>query len=137
MKSPYPVTLENFNSMVVNRNLTGAGANERQHFIRLFVIAYTIAELEIPLVNFLSLPNCKSITEQTWGNTALLQGNIRLTHLIGKAVRRDLVITVQQTQYFSILINGSENTKTNTYERKYMFYIYMGKTPLPNVKLLN
>lgn len=45
------------------------------------------------------------------------------------------MITVQQTQYFSILINGSENTRVNAYEMKCMFY--MGKTPLPSIKLLS
>lgn len=65
----------------------------------------------------------------------MLKVNIRLTHIIGKAVRHDLMITVQQTQYFSILISWSENARANAFEMKCMFY--MGKTPLPNVKLLS
>ena len=104
LKTPYPFTLESFNLTVMNRGLTGAWVNKRQQTVTLFAIAYTIPELEIPLAIFLSLPNWKSIMEQTWGKTTLLKVNIRLTHITGKAVKHDLMITVQQTQYFSILM---------------------------------
>ena len=57
LKNPYPFTLENFNLTVMNRSLTGPGANKRQQIVTLLAVAYTVAKLESPLANFLSLPN--------------------------------------------------------------------------------
>lgn len=42
---------------VITRSLIAAGASKKRLIVKLFVIAYTMVKLEIPLANFLSCPN--------------------------------------------------------------------------------
>ena len=64
--SLYPCYPGEPQTAVVTRSLIGAGASKKWPVVKLFVISYVMAKLEIPLANFLSLPKWKSIVESTW-----------------------------------------------------------------------
>ncbi|KAJ8279852.1 hypothetical protein COCON_G00069180 [Conger conger] len=106
---------------------------EDSHLNRLFDLAYTVAKLGLPLVDFKTLARLELRHGVDLGPAAITEQKCRqYIDYIGRATKIELIQAIQEAPYFSVAVDGSADPTMP--ENGMIYVLYVDRTGLPCVR---
>ncbi|KAK1168703.1 hypothetical protein AOXY_G9529 [Acipenser oxyrinchus oxyrinchus] len=125
--------LEKLSGNVPNLPSALAQSIEEEHLTRLFDIAYTVAKLELPLAKFSQIAKLEVRHGVDLGQMSLTEQKCKeFLEYIGRSTKVELIRAIQESPYFSVLVDGS--AETGATEKGMIYVLYVDHTGLPCVR---
>ena len=113
-----------FRATPIGRALAGASGTEKVRVSKLFDLAYVIAKKELPFTKYPALVEVEKRHGVALGNTYTTEHKCReFTRIIGETMRDEILASLKQAKYFSILMDGSNDTSAIEKELIYVIYV--------------
>ena len=117
-----------YKSTPIGRALAGASGEEMLRVSKLFDISYMLAKEELPLSKYPALIEVEKRRGVDVGNTYNTEHKCKeFTSLIGETMRSEVLGSLMQAKYISILMDGSTDCSVTEKELIYVMYVNSGK----------
>ena len=127
--SKRPRTMEDlYRSTPIGRALACASEEEMLRVSKLVDVAYVVAKEELPFSKFPALVEVEKRHGVDLGNTYTTEHKCKeFVCLIGETMRNEVLDSLKQAKYFSVLLDGSTDCSVTEKELIYVMYVNAGK----------